>query len=497
MWNILALPSLRPSGKVALPPSPVALGFPKFTLRRSIAAAIVTIALAFSGLFLWTSFAKSDALSHADLDKNNVALNPPRVEHLPDREDVLPVSLRPETYLAGPPTAHFKDSLKNDTRYMTSWLSAGWTNDVMTIGNLIYLALITDRVPVIPPFTSHIGGASVPIAFSAIFDVSRLAREIGAPVLEWHQIKNIALAESLAEQDDLGCWNIWEVDNIPADAPRGSYTTLMLNLDISYTRAPEWVKLIPGFLHDSHSSFWSLAKLAFPETRSDVLANPAAHPTRASERHRVFIPPDEQLLCYDYLYYVCGERPLEYDYDYSPAWRFVVKYFRWTRDLEQLAEEYLRRTLNVPEGRPIPPYITVHARRGDFVNWCGEVPRDGCFPSLSVFARRVFEVQQELRERHGIEAHHVIMTSDESDEGWWDGVRALGWLRVDHERAQTIELYGRWYTVILDGVIQSLGMGFVGTDRSTFSILARRRVQDWNNGAVRTVLWGHPGSDEH
>lgn len=128
------------------------------------------------------------------------------------------------------------------------------TSDGADQGNLIYLALITDRVPVIPPFTSHIGGASVPIAFSAIFDVSRLAREIGAPVLEWHQIKNIALAESLAEQDDLGCWNIWEVDNIPADAPRGSYTTLMLNLGaFDPLQLDELVRCNDGLRHIVHA----------------------------------------------------------------------------------------------------------------------------------------------------------------------------------------------------------------------------------------------------
>ena len=40
-------------------------------------------------------------------------------------------------------------------------------------------------------------------------------------------------------------------------------------------------------------------------------------------------------------------------------------------------------------------------------------------------------------------------------------------------------------------------MGFVGTDLSTFSILARRRVEDWQQGVTRTVKWGHKGADDH
>ncbi len=53
------------------------------------------------------------------------------------------------------------------------------------------------------------------------------------------------------------------------------------------------------------------------------------------------------------------------------------------------------------------------------------------------------------------------------------------------------------HPVILDAAIQSLGLGFVGTDRSTFSILSRRRVLDWHDGAARMVLWGSKGADDH
>ena len=40
------------------------------------------------------------------------------------------------------------------------------------------------------------------------------------------------------------------------------------------------------------------------------------------------------------------------------------------------------------------------------------------------------------------------------------------------------------YPVVLDAVVQSMAIGFVGTDRSTFSIMGRRRVSDWNRGAA-------------
>ena len=93
--------------------------------------------------------------------------------------------------------------------------------------------------------------------------------------------------------------------------------------------------------------------------------------------------------------------------------------------------------------------------------------------------------------------NRVIMTSDESDPKWWAEVEALGWVKMDHKEMKTEEKYGRWYPVILDAAIQASGMGFVGTDRSTFSILSRRRVMDWNDGVTRMFKWGRKGADDH
>jgi hypothetical protein len=56
------------------------------------------------------------------------------------------------------------------------------------------------------------------------------------------------------------------------------------------------------------------------------------------------------------------------------------------------------------------------------------------------------EVQSEILEKHGlyIPMNRVIMTSDETDEAWWQEVEALGWAKMDHTEQQTEERYGRW-----------------------------------------------------
>lgn len=53
------------------------------------------------------------------------------------------------------------------------------------------------------------------------------------------------------------------------------------------------------------------------------------------------------------------------------------------------------------------------------------------------------------------------------------------------------------HPVLIDAAIQSGSVGFVGTDRSTMSIMAMRRVQSWQNGITAMVKWGYIGADDH
>ncbi|KAF9041716.1 hypothetical protein BDZ89DRAFT_1060087 [Hymenopellis radicata] len=406
-------------------------------------------------------------------------------EYLPVEETTASWDTR---VLRGEPAAHFRDALRPDVKYITSWPAAGWTNDVMTLINLIYLGIITERVPILPPFTpSHVlqDGPASELPFGDVFDVPRMQKLMNTPILEWRDVKNRAIAGD----DELGCWNVWEATQYNEPNPRRSSVPELLKLDISYTLAPSWIKLYPNYEHDQHTTFWALARLASPETREVSLVTPLPSPNNVS------LAPDEQLLCYDYLYYVCAQQPYEYDFEYSPAWRFVAQYMHFTPALEKLANTYINRAIGIPDDEPTPPYIGIHVRHSDFHWACGDFPKEDCFAPLSVIARRVQEVKDELLEKSGRIVDHVVVTSDEKDPAWWQDVANLGWVAPDH--SQTIQLFGPWYPVLIDAVIQSGGAGFVGTARSTMSIIAARRAATWQNGATRYVEWGRPGADDH
>jgi len=72
---------------------------------------------------------------------------------------------------------------------------------------------------------------------------------------------------------------------------------------------------------------------------------------------------------------------------------------------------------------------------------------EDCFASIAILAGRIEEIRIELREFRGITVEHVIMTSDEKDESWWEQVAKQGWYIIDH--SGTVERYGAWYVQIL------------------------------------------------
>jgi len=234
--------------------------------------------------------------------------------------------------------------------------------------------------------------------------------------------------------------------------------------------------------------FWSLAKFGFSSHRASALAEDVVcKPAPESEQ---YVPPDDHLICWDLLYFVAAQDMNEWWHEWSPAWRFVGQYARWNKKLEGIARAYIQRALGVEESDTMPPYIAVHVRRGDFGVPCGDKP-DECYPPFSDYERHVTEIIASLKLKGTtIPPHHVLVTSDERRTTWWAQVDALGWRYTDHALEKTEDRYGKWYPPLIDAVAQSMAVGFVGTDVSTMSMVAMKRVKDWNGGeVVLTKFW--------
>ncbi|GAB1517383.1 hypothetical protein RhiTH_000431 [Rhizoctonia solani] len=410
-------------------------------------------------------------------------------------------------------TSRFQDNLSKlpEHKFITAWPSSGWTNDVISAIYLIYMASLTGRIPIIPPFTpSHVGSISEvgPLEFGDVFDVSRLANELGMHILEWREVKNSALDTHLAkgsiqsEVEKIGCWSTWALSSFSNGQPRYSDVPGLYNLDISYTPVPDSFTLSGGSKKGQYYlSLWSLASLAYRATREWAYGVQSSRTLPLTSGTGERIAPGEKLLCFDLLYYIGLANEEEWWKDYTPYWPKIGVHLHWTSQLLELAQGYLRRHFKVKDGEPIPPFISVHVRRADFAGWCpSNMSREACFATPDDYAKRVREVQASLRlQSTPIDVRSVLVTSDERDPGWWEEMAEFGpeWGWVDHKAEGTVEKYGKWYPVVLDAVFQSLGTGFVGTDRSTMSLLSQRRVESWNNGVASLVKWGSPNADAH
>ncbi|KAJ7824383.1 hypothetical protein B0H14DRAFT_3728695 [Mycena olivaceomarginata] len=357
----------------------------------------------------------------------------------------LPTKTEGSLLLNGPPTFAFRENLRPELTYITSWPVNGWLNQVIEYMNLMYLAHLTGRVPIIPRFRPvHMGSNASQLDFAEVFDIPRLQTGLGTPILEWREVKDLE-SETV---EDLGCWDIqdkrWEDESIYLEPP------VDLKLDISYTRARDWAR---GGNSDGGGNasmlLWPLAALISFNERATSLGR--LPPAEASPIHRVSLLPESHLFCCNSLYF--GISALEEAEDIDPAWQTIGRHMHWTSKLEDIGMSYIRKTLNVEANEPIPPFGALHVRRGDFMIWCNVIhhmPANKCFAPLSAYARRVAQVQAELLERTGIQADHVIVTCDETSQAWWAEVSELGWLRVDH--SHTIEKYGAWYPMFIDAV---------------------------------------------
>ncbi|KAJ7053007.1 hypothetical protein C8F01DRAFT_1261182 [Mycena amicta] len=388
------------------------------------------------------------------------------------------------------PTKAFRDNLRSDVNYLTSWPAHGWSHQVIEYMHLIYLARLTERVPILPRFRPANSNANVrDIDFGEVFDLERLRSQLRTPILEWKDVKDVQ-SDKLEE---LGCWDIhhkkWdsEVEEVYLQTP------INVNVDVSYTPMPEWVRSGMNMLNDDLSMLlWPLASLVSFTKRANTLRR-LPDPLR-SPLNDIALPPDDHLFCTNSLYFDLGTEALQGRADLSPAWQSVGRHMRWTKKIEELAVEVTRELLGVEEGELVPPYIAVHIRRGDFSSWCSMDSKEECYAPLSAYERRVREVRAQLLEDTGVSIDRVIVTSDETDEQWWADVAKLGWLRPDHTK--TTEGDGAWYPIFVDAAIQGAAYGFVGTETSSVSILARRRVSG-RGGVAEMVKWGRPHADDH
>ena len=271
-------------------------------------------------------------------------------------------------------------------------------------------------------------GAGV-LPFGQIFNLTRLRHDLRRPILEWSDVKHIPSTSTNgppdSEREPLGCWSTRpEYEPTPL---RAHPLLNNLRLDLSYTRVPTSTHHSPNDVRDDFVVFSKLVPYIFPHRPRrgsfDIMSpSPLGH----------HLPPDEQLSCFDHLYFVTSsDVPFEWEESWSPAWNSIGKYIHFTDELVEIAKGYLSRAFNTDQDQ-IPPvslieflfllfkvefissfyeqFIAIHDRRGDFTKRCKE---GSCLNQLSIFAEQVNEIRRTLFRKHNKNITQVLLASGE------------------------------------------------------------------------------------
>ncbi|TFK35507.1 hypothetical protein BDQ12DRAFT_688252 [Crucibulum laeve] len=409
----------------------------------------------------------------------------------PAKPPTYPTTHSWDTFQAvvGPPTLRYRDNLRHDRSYITSWANAGFTNQFMSYVNMIYLGTISDRIPIIPPFAPdhHIPRSAGVIPFGSLFNLTHLRTTLRLPLIEWRDLKTLPHPTldpySTSSIEHLGCWSASPYDK--TEPTLAVNLVAHLGVDASYTRLPIHTHKQED-QNEAHVVLPSIAALVFPGEPSHPVD---WYPFMRESNMGSKLSPEEHLACIDQLYFsTSGRESFEWEHAWSPAWRTVGKHLRFTSEMEELARGYLRRAFGV--AGDVPPFIAIHVRRGDFALQCAGAP-GSCLPQFKNYTDKVLEIQHELCEKQNIDVSHVLVTSDEQDPAFWADIRGhQSWAYINHTVENTLEKLGEWYLPFVEIVAQSMAKGFVGTGDSTFSLVSKRRVEDWNHGVTRWVQRG-------
>ena len=241
---------------------------------------------------------------------------------------------------------------------------------------MIYLGFLSDRIPIIPPFGPgpHVceSCSSVYIStlihqnrkarsaglvpFGRIFNLTRARNEIHKPLLEWSDVKDLpspTLIQSPpdSEREPLGCFS-----TRPEHDPHPNRVREVVNhlqFDIAYSRVPTSARLNPSNNREDFLVFPKLAPYIFPRRPRPPPRGHFEFMEASPMGHK--LPPDEQITCFDYLYYITSSSEVVYEWEHSwsPPWVQVAKYLHFTDDLVEIAQGYLWRVFGSSDG--IPP----------------------------------------------------------------------------------------------------------------------------------------------
>ncbi|GAA5906303.1 O-fucosyltransferase family protein [Sporobolomyces salmoneus] len=430
--------------------------------------------------------------------------------------------------------------LKSGVRYATAMSYGGHANQMISIQKLLYFSKITNRVPIIPSLIPvHIDGG--PENISTFYNLPLFFHLTSLPALEISQIKSSSFStrEGTKQiQEEFPCWSIQE-------STVGFPNREAISFDMHGLYVHHWPLPGSGFARGAGGFDLSFDALRIwdsdswqkdrwiEKVRREYLPQQQWKDKEGKELEEIpieneeerkknikdgFTPrespsPTDQMVAFDNSLFLgpIMPPPIDLSPDDAPlepslagegtSWQEIGQYLRFTPLVESRATSYLLQLFSVSKPSQIPPFITIHLRRGDFAEFTGAYTDLEKY--TSALSRLLPRLQARLdnstsysgpsrnafrpppHSRLPATEYSIVATTDESSSSpFVQKVKALGWKVVDHDEFKTKETFGGWWPTLLDCAILARGRSFVGTDKSTYTHLAALRVKYWNGGVV-------------
>lgn len=395
----------------------------------------------------------------------------------------------------------------------------------MSLYHLTYLSTILSRTPLVSPFTfgSHHASSHKALAVSTVFDMDRFRSAVNVTTIDWRDVRPPLVTGAKNEQ--LGCWTAAQM----SDHELQERTKLMgeLGLDPSFyplrITAPPLVDgqlklndlqgthILRSWTSASPAEFLSLS----PHTTvaysflSGFDADPSAQVglidqalhttsvvTLSQKSHR---DPERHVFCVDHsLFHTvstgAAQTTAHLDQYEHTAFRAHGVALRFVSELEEVGADIVSFVLG-HRG----PFVGVHisARADCFgnqressecVHW---LPRYvDAVERIRILAAQVLgsATGRKTREqRHHVRALNVLVTTDVTDIGFLGEIVNMGWTLLDHNDLELRQRYGPWDPAVIESVVSSRAVGFVGTKACSESTLTALRVRAWRAGPVELI----------
>ncbi|KAF9338842.1 hypothetical protein BGZ91_007762 [Linnemannia elongata] len=345
----------------------------------------------------------------------------------------------------------FEDSLdaSDSTQYITYLPYAGITNQFYGMLRGMEVAKALGRTLIIPPITASSHDKSKQNQpWSKFLDLDRFQELTGAKVVEFHKLRDVEQAEFNQLQCRITCGF-------------GSKRT------IDFTAK--------GFLKQWKLNV-TLSALSVDATKIDTI-------TKVLAPHR----RDK---------YICISNTYKISVPDKSEWERFGQHLHFTQELEDFVQTYLDKNLEKPDAVydpktrmtivPTQKYIAIHARRGDFAQYCQDNFKGPkmvhCLPSTEDFAARIDVIQARLNPTGSLKGIlPVFVATNERRPEELKKFADLGWSYLDHDLMGTADELGVFGPMMVDQVFMAHAEALVGIQMSTFSRVGALRQRDWHN----------------